>query len=68
MILKSPGCDASTSLRWLVAITPLVGAIGFPLAIPIVMIRIGVGVGIGLTLVLSLLWFIVMLKTAEMPH
>ncbi len=55
-------------LRWFVAITPIAGAIVFPLIIPIAIIRFGVGSGIGVALVLSTIWFVSMLLTSEMPH
>jgi len=55
-------------MRSLVAITPLAGAIAFPLIVPIVMARQGIAPGIATALVLSSLWFVAMLKTSEMPH
>ena len=55
-------------LRWFVAITPLAGAMAFPLVVPLVMARISIGAGVGVALLLSSLWFIAMLKTSEMPH
>ena len=55
-------------MRWFVAITPLAGAIAFPLVVPLVMARVGIGAGVGVALVLSGLWFVAMLKTSEMPH
>ncbi|WP_167897229.1 hypothetical protein [Synechococcus sp. CC9311] len=55
-------------LRWLVAITPLAGAIAFPILVPITMAKVGIGAGVGVALVLSTLWFASMLLTSEMPH
>ena len=55
-------------LRWFVAITPLAGAIAFPVVVPLVMTRVSIGAGVGVALLLSSLWFIAMLKTSEMPH
>ena len=55
-------------LRWFVAITPIAGAVLFPLVVPLTMARLGVGPGLGIALLLSTLWFVVMLRTAEMPH
>ncbi|WP_186496104.1 hypothetical protein [Synechococcus sp. TAK9802] len=55
-------------MRWFVAITPLAGAMVFPLVVPLVMARVGIGAGVGVALVLSGLWFVAMLKTSEMPH
>ena len=58
----------NTVLRWFVAITPLAGAMAFPLVVPLVMARVSIGAGVGVALLLSSLWFIAMLKTSEMPH
>ena len=55
-------------LRWFVALTPIAGAIVFPLLIPVVIDRFGIAPGITLALVLSSLWFVAMLRTSEMPH
>ena len=66
MVLKTS--ESNQALRWFVAITPLAGAMVFPIAVPLVMARISIGAGVGLALVLSAIWFIAMLKTSEMPH
>ena len=66
MVLKSS--EPSQALRWFVAITPLAGAMVFPVAVPLVMARVSIAAGVALALVLSSLWFIAMLKTSEMPH
>ena len=55
-------------LRWFVAITPIAGAVVFPVVVPIVMNRVSIGAGVAVALLLSSLWFIAMLKTSEMPH
>ena len=57
-----------TTLRKFVAITPLAGAIIFPLVVPLSMARLGVGAGVLMTLMVCTIWFITMLRTAEMPH
>ena len=57
-----------STLRWIVAITPLAGAMAFPVAVPLTIARVGIGAGVGVALVLSTLWFMAMLSTAEMPH
>ena len=57
-----------SSLRWFVAITPLAGAMAFPIVVPLTIARVGIGAGVGVALVLSTLWFLAMLRTAEMPH
>ena len=66
MVLNQPA--PLNMLRWFVAITPLAGAMVFPIAVPIVMNRVGIGAGVAVALVLSSFWFIAMLKTSEMPH
>ena len=55
-------------VRIIVAFTPLVGAIAFPLLIPATIERLGLGAGVSSALILSTLWFVAMLRTSEMPH
>jgi len=55
-------------LRWFVAITPLAGALIFPLLVPFVIAWFGIAPGVLTALILSTLWFVVMLRTSEMPH
>ena len=55
-------------VRLIVAFTPLVGAITFPLLIPTTIERFGLGPGVLSALILSTIWFIAMLRTSEMPH
>jgi len=55
-------------VRIIVAFTPLVGAIAFPLLIPATIERLGLGAGVLSALILSTLWFVAMLRTSEMPH
>ena len=55
-------------VRLIVAFTPLVGAIAFPLLIPTAIERLGLGPGVLSALILSTLWFVAMLRTSEMPH
>ena len=55
-------------LRLIVAFTPLVGAIAFPLLIPTTIERFGLGPGVFTALILSTFWFVAMLRTSEMPH
>ena len=54
--------------RWFVALTPLIGAILFPLLIPTTIQHLGLGPGVLTALILSTLWFVAMLRTSEMPH
>ncbi len=55
-------------LRWFVAITPLLGAILFPLIVPFVIAWFGIAPGVLTALLLSIIWFVAMLVTSEMPH
>ena len=68
MVLNSLDNEAPAALRWFVAITPLAGAMAFPLIVPLVMAKAGIAAGVAVALVLSSFWFIAMLKTSEMPH
>jgi len=52
----------------IVAFTPLLGAITFPLIVPLMISRFGVNYGIISALLISSIWFIAMLRTSEMPH
>ncbi len=51
-----------------VAFTPLFGALTFPLIVPITIAKLGINYGIIIALLISSIWFIAMLRTAEMPH
>ena len=51
-----------------IAITPLMGAVTFPILVPITISKFGINYGIIIALLISSLWFIAMLRTAEMPH
>ena len=42
-----------STLRWIVAITPLAGAMAFPVVVPLTIARVGIGAGVGVALVLS---------------
>ena len=55
-------------VRLIVAFTPLVGAIAFPLLIPTTIERFGLGPGVFSALLVSTVWFVAMLRTSEMPH
>tara|TARA_B100000700_G_C14692383_1_gene690535 strand:+ start:270 stop:440 length:171 start_codon:yes stop_codon:yes gene_type:complete len=55
-------------LRWLVAITPMAGALMFPILVPVTIVKYGVANGVLLALFLSVFWFVAMLRTSEMPH
>ena len=51
-----------------IAYTPLLGALTFPLIVPVTISKFGINYGIIVALLISSLWFIAMLRTAEMPH
>tara|TARA_B100000700_G_C15039236_1_gene854445 strand:+ start:466 stop:636 length:171 start_codon:yes stop_codon:yes gene_type:complete len=55
-------------LKNFIAFTPVTGVLIFSLTIPFVISRFGVSFGVLSALVLSLIWFICMLRTSEMPH
>ena len=55
-------------LRWFVAATPIAGAILFPLVVSLVIAWLGIAPGVLTALILSILWFVSMLITSEMPH
>ena len=63
MVLKN-----KLMLKKFVAITPLFGALTFPLIVPIPISKFGVNYGSFIAIVISSLWFIAMLRTSEMPH
>ena len=51
-----------------IAFTPLMGALTFPLLVPLTISKFGINYGIIAALLISSLWFIAMLRTSEMPH
>ena len=55
-------------LRWFVALTPIAGTLAFPLLVPLVTIRFGLSAGVAAAVSVGTLWFVIMLRTAEMPH
>ena len=55
-------------LRWFVALTPIAGAMIFPILVPIIIAKFGIGQGVLTALLLTVLWFVAMLQTSEMPH
>ncbi len=54
-------------MRTLVAFTPLAGSLTLPFLVPVLMVRVGVGAAVGTAVLVSTLWFVLMLRTAEMP-
>jgi hypothetical protein len=59
--------DQRGALKAFVAFTPLVGAVVLPLVVPVLMVRVGVSTGVGVAVAASCVWFVAMLRTAEMP-
>jgi hypothetical protein len=57
----------SAALRTFVALTPLLGTLLFPLVVALLMLRSGIGTGVLGAVVLGTVWFVTMLRTAEMP-
>ena len=55
-------------LRLFVALTPLTGAIIFPLVVPLVIAWFGITPGVFSAIALTIIWFALMLRTSEMPH
>jgi hypothetical protein len=54
-------------LRVLVAVTPLLGSIAFPLVVPLLMVRVSLSAGMLAAVLIGSLWFVAMLRTSEMP-
>lgn len=57
----------SPALKAFVALTPLLGTLLFPLVVALLMTRHGIGAGVLAAVVLGSVWFVTMLRTAEMP-
>ncbi len=53
--------------RTLVAATPLAGALAFPVLVPFVLRWVGLPAAVLTAVVVGSLWFVAMLRTAEMP-
>jgi len=59
--------DSRLPLRALVAATPVVGSLLFPLVVSLLMVRVGITAGVLAAVMLGSLWFVAMLRTSEMP-
>ncbi|MCS5707173.1 hypothetical protein NZK27_13365 [Synechococcus sp. FGCU-3] len=55
-------------VKVLVALTPLAGALAFPLAVPLVMKHMGIPAAVLTAVVVGTVWFIAMLRTSELPQ
>jgi hypothetical protein len=63
----SPAGDSRAALKLVVAITPLLGSIAFPLVVPLLMVRVSLSAGLLAAVIIGSLWFVAMLRTSEMP-
>ena len=54
-------------MRLFVAATPLAGALLFPLVVPIVLKQLGIPAAVLTAVLLGTVWFVAMLRSAEMP-
>lgn len=59
--------QANAAMKTVVAVTPLLGSLLVPLAVPLLMVRVSVGAGVLAAVLLSCLWFAAMLRTSELP-
>jgi hypothetical protein len=59
--------DGRGPLRLLVATTPLLGSIAFPIVVPLLMVRVSLSAGLLAAVLIGSLWFVAMLRTSEMP-
>ena len=55
-------------MRFFVRVTPIAGALIFPVIVPITISRVGLAAGVSTALILAIIWFVAMLYSAEMPH
>jgi hypothetical protein len=65
--MTAASTDPTTPLRTVVALTPVAGSILFPLLVPLLMVRVSITAGVIAAVLIGSLWFIAMLRTAEMP-
>jgi hypothetical protein len=54
-------------MRTFVAFTPLAGTLALPFLVPVLMVKVSIGTAVGMAVLVSTLWFVLMLRTAEMP-
>ena len=54
-------------LRAIVALTPALGSLAFSLVVPILMMKLSIAAGVLAAVLVGPLWFVAMLRTAEMP-
>lgn len=63
----SPAAPA-TALKLVVAVTPMLGAVIFPIVVPLLMVRVSISAGVIAAVLIGTLWFVAMLRTSEMPE
>jgi hypothetical protein len=56
-----------TALKVFVATTPMLGAVLFPIVVPLLMVRVSIAAGVVAAVLIGSLWFVAMLRTSEMP-
>lgn len=54
-------------MRTFVAFTPLVGALSFPLLVPLILVKVGLAAAVLASVMIGAAWMVTMLTTAEMP-
>ena len=59
--------DRRGALRVLVAATPVLGSLAFPIVVPLLMVRVSLSAGMLAAVLIGSLWFVAMLRTSEMP-
>ena len=53
--------------RAMVAFTPLAGALAFPFVVPLVLKQACIPAAVLSAVAIAVIWFVLMLRTAEMP-
>ncbi|MFN5193750.1 MAG: hypothetical protein ACK5E6_04890 [Cyanobacteriota bacterium] len=61
------GSEPSAGLRAVVAATPMLGAVAFPLVVPLLILKVSIQAGVLAAVLIGSLWFVAMLRTSEMP-
>jgi len=59
---------SNRGLKLVVALTPMAGALAFPLAVPLVMKHLGIPAAVLTAVVVGTVWFVAMLRTSELPQ
>ena len=67
MSTSTPPQAPSTALKVFVAATPVLGAVAFPIVVPLLMVRVSIAAGVIAAVLIGTLWFVAMLRTSEMP-